>query len=87
VNRLDPTVHVTTLCAKDNGLENFPFHDFLPNQLWLELVLAAQDASAFFQRLCLLGAAQNWDPNEGVVQDRRPAPVALDEDGTGGLVP
>ena len=49
-------------CAKDTGLENFPFHDFLPNQFWLELVLAAQDAIAFFQRLCLVGPAQSWDP-------------------------
>jgi hypothetical protein len=49
-------------CAKDTGLENFPFHDFLPNQLWLELVLSAQDAIAFFQRLCLVGPAQRWDP-------------------------
>jgi hypothetical protein len=49
-------------CAKDTGLENFPFHDFLPNQVWLELVLAAQDLLAFFQRLCLRGEARNWEP-------------------------
>ncbi len=49
-------------CAKDTGLENFPFHDFLPNCIWLELVLAAQDLMAFFQRLCLRGEAQLWEP-------------------------
>lgn len=49
-------------CAKDTGLENFPFHDFLPNQVWLELVLAAQDLLAFFQRLCLRGEARDWEP-------------------------
>lgn len=49
-------------CAKDTGLRNFPFHDFLPNQVWLELVLAAQDLIAFFQRLCLRGEARAWEP-------------------------
>jgi hypothetical protein len=48
--------------AKDTGLENFPFHDFLPNQVWLELVLAAQDLVAFFHRLCLRGEARSWEP-------------------------
>lgn len=49
-------------CAKDTGLDKFPFHDFLPNQVWLELVLAAQDLLAFFQRLCLRGEAREWEP-------------------------
>lgn len=49
-------------CAKDTGLENFPFHDFRPNQVWLELVLAAQDLLAFFQRRCLPRAARAWEP-------------------------
>lgn len=49
-------------CAKDTGLENFPFHDFLPNQVWLELVLAAQDLLAFFQRLCLRAESRTWEP-------------------------
>jgi hypothetical protein len=49
-------------CAKDTGLANFPFHDFRPNQVWLELVLAAQDLLAFFQRLCLRGEARDWEP-------------------------
>ncbi len=30
--------------------------------MWLELVLAAQDLIAYFQRLCLRGAAQLWEP-------------------------
>lgn len=51
-------------CAKDTGLSNFPFHDFLPNQVWLELVLAAQDLIAFFQRLCLVAEAQAWEPKK-----------------------
>ncbi len=49
-------------CAKDTGLENFPFHDFLPNRVWLELVLAAQDLITFFQHLCLRGEARFWEP-------------------------
>lgn len=49
-------------CAKDTGLENFPFRDFRPNQVWLELVLAAQDLLAFFRRLCLHGEARDWEP-------------------------
>lgn len=49
-------------CAKATGLENLPFHDFGANQAWLELILAAQDLIAFFQRLCLKGAAREWDP-------------------------
>jgi len=48
--------------AKDTGLENFPFHHFLSNCVWLELVLAAQDLIAFFQRLCLRGEARDWEP-------------------------
>ncbi len=49
-------------CAKATGLEHFPFHDFLPNRVWLELVLAAQDLLAYFQRLCLRGEARAWEP-------------------------
>jgi hypothetical protein len=49
-------------CAKDTGLRNLPFHNFLANQVWLELVLAAQDLITFFQRLCLSGEAQRWEP-------------------------
>lgn len=49
-------------CAKDTGLENLPFHDFRANRAWLELILAAQDLIAFFQRICLHGEAREWDP-------------------------
>jgi Transposase DDE domain group 1 len=49
-------------CAKDCGLRNLPFRDFAPNQVWLELILAAQDLLAFFQLLCLDGQAQQWEP-------------------------
>lgn len=49
-------------CGKQTGLRNFPFHAFASNQVWLELVLAAQDLLAHFQRLCLRGEAQLWEP-------------------------
>jgi hypothetical protein len=42
-------------CAKQTGLENLPFHDFAANQVWLELVLAAQDLIAWFQGLAEFG--------------------------------
>ena len=56
--RVENRIH----CGKATGLENLPFHDFMPNCVWLELVLAAQDLIAFFQNLCLRGEAQEWDP-------------------------
>ena len=49
-------------CGKDTGLRNFPFRQFAANQVWLELVLAAQDLLTFFQRLCLDGQARHWEP-------------------------
>ena len=51
-------------CAKDTGLENFPFRSFASNQVWLELVLATQDLLVFYQRLCLEGEARNWEPKK-----------------------
>ncbi len=51
-------------CAKQTGLENLPFHDFAANQVWLELVLAAQDLLAWFQILCLTGEAATWEPKQ-----------------------
>jgi hypothetical protein len=48
--------------ALDTGLRNLPFHSFLANQVWLEMVLAAQDLITFFQRLCLRGEARGWEP-------------------------
>ena len=49
-------------CGKDTGLRSFPFRQFAANQVWLELVLAAQDLLTFFQRLCLDGEARCWEP-------------------------
>jgi hypothetical protein len=49
-------------CGKDTGLRSFPFRQFAANQVWLELVLAAQDLLTFFQRLCLDGEARRWEP-------------------------
>ncbi len=49
-------------CGKDTGLRSFPFRQFAANQVWLELVLAAQDLLTFFQRLCLDGEARSWEP-------------------------
>jgi hypothetical protein len=49
-------------CGKDTGLRSFPFGQFAANQVWLELVLAAQDLLTFFQRLCLEGEARCWEP-------------------------
>jgi hypothetical protein len=49
-------------CGKDTGLRNLPFRQFAANQVWLELVLAAQDLLTFFQRLCLDGDARGWEP-------------------------
>ena len=51
-------------CANDTGLENLRFRDFAANQVWLELVLAAQDLLVFYQRLCLEGEARNWEPKK-----------------------
>jgi hypothetical protein len=39
--------------AKDTGLRNFPFEGFVRNQVWLVLVLMAQDLMAWTQLLCL----------------------------------
>jgi hypothetical protein len=49
-------------CAKESGLDAFPFHRFTANEAWLELVLIAQDLMTFLQRLCLRGEAQAWEP-------------------------
>lgn len=49
-------------CAKQTGLTNFPFKSFVANQVWLELVLMANDLITFFQRLCLTGEARGWEP-------------------------
>ena len=42
-------------CGKDTGLTNLPYHDAASNQLWLDLVLLAQDLLAWTQMLALDG--------------------------------
>jgi hypothetical protein len=49
-------------CARETGLQNLPFRDFAPNEVWLELVLCAQDLLAFTQRLLLEGELRVAEP-------------------------
>ena len=51
-------------CGKDTGLANLPFREFRHYEVWLELVLAAQDLISFFQALCLTGDAARWEPKK-----------------------
>jgi hypothetical protein len=39
--------------AKDTGLSNLPFREFMPNAVWLALVLIAQDLGAWSQKLLI----------------------------------
>jgi hypothetical protein len=48
--------------AKDTGLENLPFEGFVRNQVWLLLVLMAQDLIAWTQLLCLDGDLARVEP-------------------------
>lgn len=48
--------------AKDTGLRNLPFRDFAANQAWLELVLIAQDLTAWTQALLLDGEHARYEP-------------------------
>jgi len=48
--------------AKDTGLANFPFHDFTANAAWLELVLLAQDLTAWTKALCMGGDLASAEP-------------------------
>ena len=48
--------------AKDTGLRNFPFEGFVRNQVWLVLVLMAQDLTAWTQLLCLDGELARAEP-------------------------
>ena len=41
--------------GKDTGMRNLPFPDMARNQVWLELVMAAQDLIAWTQALALTG--------------------------------
>lgn len=47
--------------GKDCGLRNLPFQSFAHNQVWLWLVMAAQDVIAWTAQLCLADAARCWE--------------------------
>jgi Transposase DDE domain group 1 len=47
--------------GKDCGLANLPFQAFAHNQVWLWLVMAAQDLIAWTAQLCLTDAARAWE--------------------------
>ena len=47
--------------AKDCGLANLPFVSFAHNQVWLWLVMLAQDLVAWTQALCLHDDARAWE--------------------------
>ena len=43
------------------GCATFPFQSFAHNQVWLWLVMLAQDLIAWSAQLCLAGAARCWE--------------------------
>jgi hypothetical protein len=47
--------------GKDCGLSNLPFRSFAQNQVWLWLVMLAQDLIAWTQQLCLAEQARAWE--------------------------
>ena len=47
--------------GKDCGLANLPFRSFANNQVWLWLVMLAQDLIAWTQQLCLAEHARRWE--------------------------
>jgi len=47
--------------GKDCGLRNLPFKSFHHNQVWLWLVMLAQDLIAWTGQLCLADAARAWE--------------------------
>jgi hypothetical protein len=47
--------------AKDCGLSNLPFKSFAHNEVWLWLVMLAQDLVAWTKALCLADEAQAWE--------------------------
>jgi hypothetical protein len=47
--------------GKDCGLSNLPFRSFAHNQVWLFLVMAAQDLIAWTKELCLTDQARAWE--------------------------
>jgi hypothetical protein len=47
--------------GKDCGLSNLPFVSFAHNQVWLLLVMLAQDLVVWTQQLCLADDAKAWE--------------------------
>ncbi|HZE18282.1 MAG TPA: transposase, partial [Mycobacterium sp.] len=47
--------------GKDCGRANLPFQSFAHNQVWLWLVMLAQDLIAWTAQLCLADAARAWE--------------------------
>ena len=47
--------------GKDCGLANLPFQSFAHNQMWLWLVMLAQDLLAWARALCLKDDARAWE--------------------------
>jgi hypothetical protein len=47
--------------AKDCGLSNLPFKSFACNEVWLWLVMLAQDLVAWTKQLCLADEARAWE--------------------------
>jgi len=47
--------------GKDCGLSNLPFRSFTDNQVWLWLVMLAQDIVAWTKALCLADQARDWE--------------------------
>jgi hypothetical protein len=47
--------------GKDCGLRNLPFQSFAHNQVWLWIVMLAQDLIAWTAQLCLTDAARCWE--------------------------
>ena len=47
--------------GKDCGMRNLPFKNFEHNQVWLWLVMLAQDIVAWTRQLCLSDQARAWE--------------------------
>lgn len=47
--------------GKDCGLQNLPFKSFAHNQVWLWLVMLAQDLIAWTKQLCLTDRERAWE--------------------------
>jgi hypothetical protein len=47
--------------GKDCGMRNLPFQSFAHNQVWLWLVMLAQDLIAWTKQLCLADEAHTWE--------------------------